>query len=211
MRTLDQPAMQDRPLERGQVLAGQVAHEIGRREDRLAVDQLQWTLLPMPRRVAAGRDTSPVASGQRDDNAVMRRRSLLILAMPVLLTAGCALGGSGQPAFGVGVAEPGVDPAAMPFPECQTAELAFAGESTLAAVGLAEFAGGPDANKVGMIWITAGPVAIDQPMPIGGGKGGPAAVGSLGLRAVARWQRHGRKHPGRLGAAGKPHRRRNDV
>ena len=95
--------------------------------------------------------------------------------MPLLLTAGCALGGGGQPAIGVGVAEPGV--VGMPFPECQTAELAFAGESTLAAVGLADFAGGPDANKVGMIWITAGPVAIDQPMPIGGGKGGVAASG----------------------------------
>ena len=58
----------------------------------------------------------------------------------------------------------------MPFPECQTAELAFAGESTLAAVGLAEFAGGPDANKVGMIWITAGPVAIDSPCPSAGAR-----------------------------------------
>jgi hypothetical protein len=104
----------------------------------------------------------------------MRRRFLLMLAMTVLLTAGCAIGGGGQPVIGgVGVAEPGV----MPFPECQTAELAFAGESTLAAVGLAEFAGGPDANKVGMIWITAGPVAIDQPMPIGGGKGEVAPAG----------------------------------
>ena len=97
-----------------------------------------------------------------------------MLAIPVLLAAGCAVGGSGQPVVGpVGVAEPGM----MPFPECQTAELAIAGESTLAAVGLADFARGPDANKVGMIWITAGPVAIDQPMPIGEGKGGPAASG----------------------------------
>lgn len=127
----------------------------------------------MPRRVAAGRDTSPVASGQRDDNAVMRRRFLLVLATPVLLTAGCALGGSGQAVVNVpGVAGPGVAGAGMPFPECQTAELAFAGESTLAAVGLSDFAGGPEANKVGMIWITAGPVAVDQPMPVGGGKGG---------------------------------------
>ena len=101
-----------------------------------------------------------------------------MLAFPVLLAAGCALGGGGQPGIGVGVAGPGVAPGAMNFPECQTAELAFAGESTLAAVGLADFAGGPDANKVGMIWITAGPVAIDQPMPIGEGKGGgPAPSG----------------------------------
>ena len=98
-----------------------------------------------------------------------------MLAMPVLLTAGCAIGGSGQPVVGVGVGV--AEPAVMPFPECQTAELAFAGESTLAAVGLADFAGGPDANRVGMIWITAGPVAIDQPMPIGGGKGELAPAG----------------------------------
>ena len=101
-----------------------------------------------------------------------------MLAMLMLLTAGCAIGGGGQAVVNVpGVAEPGVGGAGMPFPECQTAELAFAGESTLAAVGLADFAGGPDANRVGMIWITAGPVAIDQPMPIGEGKGGPAPAG----------------------------------
>jgi hypothetical protein len=60
----------------------------------------------------------------------------------------------------------------LPFPECQTGDYAFAGESTLAALGLAEFAGGPDASRVGMIWVTAGPAAIDvaQPVPAGGGK-----------------------------------------
>lgn len=95
--------------------------------------------------------------------------------MLTLLIGGCALsgtvtGGAAEPAIGVGVAGPGV----MPFPECQTAELAFAGESTLAAIGLGDFAGGPDANKVGMIWVTAGPASIGGPMPMpaGGGKGG---------------------------------------
>lgn len=93
----------------------------------------------------------------------------MMLAIPMLLIAGCAIDGGGQAVVNVpGVAGPGAGGAGMPFPECQTAELAFAGESTLAAVGLADFAGGPDANKVGMIWITAGPVAIDQPMPKGG-------------------------------------------
>lgn len=45
-----------------------------------------------------------------------------------------------------------------PFPECDGAELAFFGENTtLAAIGLGETAG-PDANRVGTIWVTAGPV-----------------------------------------------------
>jgi hypothetical protein len=106
----------------------------------------------------------------------MRRRSPPILAILTLIIGGCALSGT----VTGGAAEPGVaggGGAGMPFPECQTAELAFAGESTLAAVGLADFAGGPDANKVGMIWITAGPVAIDQPMPAGEGKGAPMPAG----------------------------------
>ena len=173
------------------MLAGKVAHEIGRREDRLTVDQLQWTLLPMPRRVAAGRDTSPVASGQRDDNAVMRGRYLLMLAIPVLLAAGCAVGGSGQPVIGpVGVAEPGV----MPFPECQTAELAFAGESTLAAVGLADFAGGPDEQgRHDLILRSGGDRSADAHREGKGGGPAPRVAGSVAV-AVAR---HGRNHPGR--------------
>jgi hypothetical protein len=95
--------------------------------------------------------------------------------MLVLLTGGCALAGSGQAVVGDPVVgAPGVGPGGprMPFPECQTAELAFAGESTLAAIGLGEFAGGTDANKVGMIWVTAGPPALAQPMPVGEGKDG---------------------------------------
>jgi len=83
---------------------------------------------------------------------------------------------------GVGVAEPIGAPAPgvvvngpMPFPECQTGDYAFQGESTLAAIGLREIAGGPDANRVGMIWVTAGPASLDMPQPlpaIEGGKGG---------------------------------------
>lgn len=99
----------------------------------------------------------------------MRPLSVLLLATLVLLAAGCSLilPQSG-PAVGGGGVAPGVAPGeALPFPECQTGEYAFAGESTLAAIGLGDFAGGPDANKVGMIWVTAGPVAM------GGPPGGP--------------------------------------
>lgn len=104
----------------------------------------------------------------------MRTRSILVLAMLALSTAGCAIAG-------MGVAEPAVVGGNQPmvWPECQTAELAFAGESTLGALGLNDFAGGPDANKVGMIWVTAVPVSMGgpAPMPVGGGKGAdiPAA------------------------------------
>lgn len=71
------------------------------------------------------------------------------------------------------VARPGVavDPAGgpIPFPECQVDEYAFIGEASLGAIGLAEMVGGPDANRVGMIWVTANPVAMPMPQPIGGG------------------------------------------
>lgn len=91
-------------------------------------------------------------------------------------TAACAMSGTG-----VGVAEPiggqvpGGAEGALPFPECQTGDYAFQGESTLAAIGLGEMAGGPDANRVGMIWVTAGPASLDMPQPLPAvedGKGG---------------------------------------
>ena len=44
------------------------------------------------------------------------------------------------------------------------------GEASLAEIGLGHVAGGPEANRVGMIWVTANPVALPQPAPIGGGK-----------------------------------------
>jgi len=94
----------------------------------------------------------------------MRR---LLALLPLLLVA-CA---TVAPIPGVGVAEPampGADPGM--FPECQNAELAFAGETTLGALGLHEFTAGPEGNKVGLIWVTAGPVAMDMgPMPVGKG------------------------------------------
>lgn len=55
----------------------------------------------------------------------------------------------------IGTAEP-----APPMGECAVDEFAFVGETTLAALGLNQFAG-PEANRVGMIWVTADPVAMD--------------------------------------------------
>ena len=94
--------------------------------------------------------------------------------VPVLLVAGCAVVGpiGGQAG---GAAVPGVAGAA-PFPECVVDEYAFVGETTLAALGLDQFAGPQEANKVAMIWVTAGPVdvAVPEPMPLPpDGKGFP--------------------------------------
>ncbi len=115
-------------------------------------------------------------------------RSALALAMLALSTAGCALAGSGVTGPGVGV---GVADQPMVFPECQTAELAFAGETTLSAIGLGDFAGGPDANRVGMIWVTAGPVSMGGPvpMPVGGvgGDGGKGADVPAARMVCVQW------------------------
>jgi hypothetical protein len=104
----------------------------------------------------------------------MRR---LLALLPLLLTA-CAVavplgGGAGPQAVPVG---PVAAPAELMFPECQGVELAFQGETTLAALGLDEaLGGGPDASKVGLIWVTAGPVEMDViPMPVGKGELPPA-------------------------------------
>jgi hypothetical protein len=95
------------------------------------------------------------------------------------LLAACSPVGPTVPPGPITVAEPAigvaVDPIAagglQPFPECQTDEFAFVGETSLVALGLGEaFGGGPEASRIGMIWVTANPVAIAQPVPAGGGK-----------------------------------------
>lgn len=45
----------------------------------------------------------------------------------------------------------------------QADEFAFSGQTTLAAIGLEEFSGGPDAQRTGMVWVTADPVSIFGP------------------------------------------------
>ena len=61
-----------------------------------------------------------------------------------------------------------------PFPECQTDAFAFTGEMSLAAIGLDQIAGLQEANRVGTIWVTAGPVAL--PGPNGGVEMSPGRV-----------------------------------
>jgi hypothetical protein len=84
---------------------------------------------------------------------------LLVACMPVVGPAG-----GGAPALG--------DPA--PFPECQTDQYAFAGVSTLSALGMNEF--GPDSSKPGMIWITANPVDQSDKIPPGGAPPPPSRM-----------------------------------
>jgi hypothetical protein len=66
---------------------------------------------------------------------------------------------------------PGIDAAVdgppPPFDECRAERYAFIGESSLAALGLDDF-GGPEANRVGTIWVTADEVVLDMgPVPPG--------------------------------------------
>lgn len=79
---------------------------------------------------------------------------------------------------------------------CEQADaFAFSGQTTLAAIGLEEFSGGPDAQRTGMIWVTADPVSMFGPggappgmrddmqrmvcvqWPDGSGMAGPVPVG----------------------------------
>ena len=84
----------------------------------------------------------------------MRLTGALVIAL--LLAACTQVSGPAVPGMPApGMPAPG---GAVPFPECDTAEYAFSGVSTLAALGMDEFAGGPDASRPGMIWVTANPV-----------------------------------------------------
>ena len=50
---------------------------------------------------------------------------------------------------------------------CEQSEtFLFSGESSLAALGLGELGGGPDAQRTGMIWVTAEPVNMMGPGPL---------------------------------------------
>ncbi len=69
------------------------------------------------------------------------------LALLALALAGC-LGPTAEPP-----SLPGCD---------QTTDFAFVGETTLAALGLPDFAGGQDAVRTGKIWVTARPVSVDR-------------------------------------------------
>ena len=90
--------------------------------------------------------------------SVMRRRSALAVIVIAAIVPACA--GSvtvGDGAAGLAQAVPARQP---PFEECQADAFAFVGETSLAAIGLAELTGGPDANRIGSVWVTAGPAGL---------------------------------------------------
>ncbi len=67
----------------------------------------------------------------------------------------------GAPALVVALAAcsgfiPAGDAVAPPFPECEADAFAFVGETSLAAIGLAEM-WPEEASRLGEIWVTAGP------------------------------------------------------
>jgi hypothetical protein len=82
------------------------------------------------------------------------RPTLVALGVAVVLTAcGFAPAGNLSPEF----------------TECnQTTNFAFVGQTSLDAIGLGD--AGPDSSRVGMVWVTADPIAMPGgPMPIGVG------------------------------------------
>lgn len=64
------------------------------------------------------------------------------------------------------VSGPAVDPAIAGMGCEQAQAFAFSGETSLAAIGLDEFGGGPDAQRIGMVWVTADAVNIHGPGPM---------------------------------------------
>ena len=88
----------------------------------------------------------------------------IVIGLGVMaLASGCGI----LTGVGIGV-DAGVDGPPPPFEECRAERYAFIGESTTAALGLGQFGGG-EANRVGMIWVTADEVVVHTgPMPAGG-------------------------------------------
>lgn len=79
-----------------------------------------------------------------------RGRPRVALALLVMAVAACAC------AQIVPIPAP-----AGEMPGCdQTDEFAFVGETSLAAIGLGGEFGGQNANRPGMVWVTAGPVSM---------------------------------------------------
>lgn len=67
-------------------------------------------------------------------------------------------------ACGVGVAPNG--PAPLGGMGCEQAQaFTFSGETSLAAIGLGDEFGGPDSQRVGMVWVTADAVSMTGPGP----------------------------------------------
>ena len=105
----------------------------------------------------------------------MRRQGSYAAAVALMaLLAAC------QPIGGAAVADPAI--AGMGCEQSET--FLFSGETSLAAIGLGEdFGMGPDAQRIGMIWVTAEPVNMMGPGPL------PAGVEAQLERMVCvQWQ-----------------------
>ncbi|MEA2651802.1 MAG: hypothetical protein QOI85_1523 [Chloroflexota bacterium] len=89
------------------------------------------------------------------------------IALAALLTA-CSFGlgtevGGPQPNIGMGCD--------------QAQQFAFTGRTSLDALGLNEFGGGPDSGRIGQIWVTADKVQMDVgPAPPGAGLAEPTRM-----------------------------------
>jgi hypothetical protein len=81
----------------------------------------------------------------------------VVIAVAVL--AGC------QPVGDAAVADPGIVGMGCE----QSATFLFSGETSLAAIGLGEEMFGRDAQRVGMVWVTAEPVNMMGPGPLPAG------------------------------------------
>lgn len=97
-----------------------------------------------------------------------------VVGVGALLAACQSIGG------GAAVADPAI--AGMGCEQSET--FLFSGETSLAAIGLGDdFGAGPDAQRIGMIWVTAEPVNMMGPGPL------PAGVEAQLERMVCvQWQ-----------------------
>lgn len=90
----------------------------------------------------------------------MIRLPVQVASVVVVLALAVAACNTTRPNIAVPVeAEPGVVKEPPPaFPECGAEPFAFLGETSLAAIGLADLVSPAEANVVGQVWVTAGPV-----------------------------------------------------
>jgi hypothetical protein len=86
-------------------------------------------------------------------------------ALAVLLSA-CS--------FGLGTEVTGPMPNMMGCDQAQ--QFTFIGRSSLDALGLNEFGGGPESGRIGMIWVTADKVQMDVGPAPGGGLAEPTRM-----------------------------------
>jgi hypothetical protein len=100
------------------------------------------------------------------------RRWYAALVFAVAVLAGC------MPIGGAAVVDPGI--AGMGCEQSET--FLFSGQTTLAALGLGDDFGGPDAQRTGMVWITADPVSMGP-----GGRRPPGVADELQRMVCVQW------------------------